>query len=119
MAESTEIEVPGTGRPLTLLRPLLPVTRAEIDHYVKLEKIKFREDASNESMAPVRNRMRHEVLPLLQETMGRNIRPALLRAASIAAEEDDYLKWLAAPWASHERLPVKVIQQEAPAMQRP
>ena len=77
---------------LVIVRPLLGVWRKEIDNYVRNDRIKFREDASNRSLNPLRNRIRHRVIPYLDKTLGRNIRPAIWRAAAIACEEEDWIE---------------------------
>lgn len=67
---------------LTLLRPLLGVTRAEIAAYAAQMGITPRQDASNNDPAYLRNRVRHSLLPLLQ-TLNPNIRDTLARTATI------------------------------------
>jgi tRNA(Ile)-lysidine synthase len=77
---------------LTIVRPLLGVWRREIDIYVREHRIKFREDASNKNLNPLRNRIRHRIVPYLEKILGRNIRPAIWRAATIAGEEEDWIE---------------------------
>lgn len=77
---------------LTIVRPFLGVWRKEIDVYVREHRIKFREDVSNKNLNPVRNRFRHRIIPYLEKILGRNIRPAIWRAAAIAGEEDDWIE---------------------------
>jgi tRNA(Ile)-lysidine synthase len=79
---------------LTIVRPLLGVWRAEIDAFVKARRIKFREDASNTSPAHTRNRLRHEILPLLEKAMGRDVRRSLWRTAEILAAENEWVESL-------------------------
>jgi tRNA(Ile)-lysidine synthase len=76
---------------LTILRPLLGVWRNEINDYVRKHRLKFREDASNKNLAPLRNRIRRRVIPYLERTLGRNIRQSIWRAAMIAAEQEDWI----------------------------
>ena len=76
---------------LTIVRPLLGLWRKEIDSYVREHRIKFREDASNKNLNPLRNRIRHRIIPYLEKMFGRNIRPAIWRAAAIAGEEEDWI----------------------------
>src|SRR6266496_5233731 len=64
---------------LTIVRPLLSVWRDEIDSYVRESRLKFREDASNKNLAPLRNRVRHRVIPYLENTLGRKIRQNIWR----------------------------------------
>jgi tRNA(Ile)-lysidine synthase len=79
------------GVDLTIIRPLLSVWRSDIDKYVREHHLKFREDATNKNLAPIRNRIRNRVIPDLEKTLGRNIRRNIWRTAIIAAEEE---KWL-------------------------
>src|SRR5206468_2051996 len=76
---------------LTIVRPLLGLWRKEIDSYVREHRITFREDASNKNLNPLRNRVRHRIVPYLEKIFGRNIRPAIWRAAAIAGEEEDWI----------------------------
>ena len=76
---------------LAIVRPLLSVWRAEIDDYVREYRLKFREDASNKNLSPLRNRIRHRVVPYLEKTLGRNIRQNIWRTATIAADEENWI----------------------------
>lgn len=57
--------IPGTDIPL--LRPLLGMTRQEIETYMRSIGATWREDGSNRDTAIRRNCIRHEVMPLLSE----------------------------------------------------
>ncbi len=50
-----------------IIRPLLFTNKNEITNYVKKNKLKYREDSSNASDKYVRNKIRHQLIPLLQE----------------------------------------------------
>lgn len=77
---------------LTIVRPFLAVWRAQIDDYVRKHHLKFREDASNRDLALLRNRVRRQIIPLLEKTVGRNIRQSIWRSAIIAAEEESWVE---------------------------
>jgi tRNA(Ile)-lysidine synthase len=77
---------------LAIVRPFLGIWRKEIDVYVREHRIKFREDASNKNLNPLRNRIRHRIIPYLEKILGRNIRPAIWRAAGIAGEEEYWIE---------------------------
>ncbi len=79
---------------LEIVRPLLGVWRSEIDHYVKEHRLKFRDDATNETLNARRNRMRHKIIPWLEKQYGRNIRATIWRAATVLGEEEDFLETL-------------------------
>jgi tRNA(Ile)-lysidine synthase len=76
---------------LTMVRPLLGFWRSDIDKYINGHGLKYREDASNLDLAPLRNRLRRRVIPYLEKTLGRNIRQSIWRAAMIAAEEEAWI----------------------------
>jgi tRNA(Ile)-lysidine synthase len=76
---------------LTIVRPLLSVRRDEIDSYVHEHRLKFREDASNKSLAPLRNRVRHRVISYLEKSFGRKIRQNIWRTAMITADEENWI----------------------------
>ena len=50
-----------------ILRPLLPFSRQEIEQYAKENNIQWREDSSNASDNYLRNKIRHDVVPILKE----------------------------------------------------
>ena len=77
---------------LTIVRPLLSVWRDEIDIYVREHRLKFREDASNKNLAPLRNRIRRRIIPYLEKTLGRSIRQNIWRTAVIAAGEENWIE---------------------------
>src|SRR6185503_3267296 len=79
------------GVDLTIVRPFLCVWRKEIDDYISEHRLKFREDATNKNLTPLRNRIRHRIIPYLEKTLGRNIRQNIWRTAMIAADEE---KWI-------------------------
>ncbi len=57
-----------------VVRPLLPFSRIEIEEFAKENEIEWREDISNESTKYYRNRIRHQVIPVLKE-----LNPSLLK----------------------------------------
>ena len=77
---------------LTIVRPFLGIWRSEIDEYIAAQQLKFREDESNKDLAALRNRIRRRVIPYLEKILGRNIRQSILRAAMIAAEEENWIE---------------------------
>jgi tRNA(Ile)-lysidine synthase len=77
---------------LTIVRPFLGIWRTQIDDYVRKHRLKFREDASNRDVALLRNRIRRQIIPYLEKTVGRNIRPSIWRTATIAAEEENWIE---------------------------
>lgn len=66
---------------LRLVRPMLGVTRDEVEALAREREWTWREDASNASTAYRRNRLRHNVLPLLEEEGGPGTIPRIADAA--------------------------------------
>lgn len=74
------------------IRPLLAVTRAEIEAYCAENALPYLHDPSNADPVFLRNRIRWELLPLLAAHYNPNIVAALGQTAAILAEEDRYLE---------------------------
>jgi tRNA(Ile)-lysidine synthase len=72
------------------VRPLIDVTRRELRDYLAGHAISFREDASNLDVTIPRNRVRHELLPLLEERFSPGIVETLSRQAEIAREDAEH-----------------------------
>ncbi|MFZ4680739.1 MAG: tRNA lysidine(34) synthetase TilS [Flavobacterium sp.] len=59
----------------TIIRPLLPFSRNEIEVFAKVNNVEWREDSSNASDNYLRNKLRHDVIPILKE-----LNPSLLHS---------------------------------------
>jgi tRNA(Ile)-lysidine synthase len=71
-----------------LIRPLIETSRAEVERYLNSHEIESREDASNVDPTFSRNRIRHELLPLLKREWNPRLSRVLAHAAEIAREEE-------------------------------
>ena len=56
-----------------IIRPLIEITRAEIEQFLRSRKIQWREDSTNQDLSFARNRIRHELLPQLARDWNPNI----------------------------------------------
>ena len=90
---------------IMLVRPLLDQSKAALQTYAKQERVPFREDATNAQLDIQRNRIRHELLPLLT----RNYQPALarviLRQMDILGAEAAFVNEAALDWLKLKRRP--------------
>jgi tRNA(Ile)-lysidine synthase len=84
---------PRTG---SIVRPLLDVARDELRAYLAERRIEFREDESNLDPAIPRNRVRHELLPLLRDRFSPGIVDTLSREAAIARDDAEYFESIVA-----------------------
>jgi tRNA(Ile)-lysidine synthase len=70
-----------------ILRPFLNTTRAEVEAYLHALGQSWREDSSNRQLTFTRNRIRHELLPLL-EGWNPRLREHLTQMAELARDEE-------------------------------
>ena len=81
------------------VRPLLDVTRAEVEAFLRAHGLAWREDASNRDLRFARNRIRRELLPHLAREWNPRIGESFAHLADLAFEEERwwaaYLKQLA------------------------
>jgi tRNA(Ile)-lysidine synthase len=82
---------PGSAPDLTLVRPLLDVTRDQIEAYCKQNYLAPHYDQTNSDTTLFRNRLRYETLPYL-ETLNPNVRQTVVRAARALADDFDFLQ---------------------------
>jgi tRNA(Ile)-lysidine synthase len=73
-----------------IIRPMLEISRAEVEAYLKSIGQEWREDSTNADVAFSRNRVRHELLPLLERDYNPNIRKILSETAEVARDEDAF-----------------------------
>ena len=59
-----------------IIRPFLEISRQEIEHYLNQKNIKYRNDSSNSDAKYLRNKIRHQLIPLLKE-MNPNIQQTI------------------------------------------
>jgi tRNA(Ile)-lysidine synthase len=71
-------------------RPLLNVSRAEVESYLESLGQPWREDETNLDRRFTRNRVRHDLLPLLEREFNPNIRALLADSAELSRAEQDY-----------------------------
>ena len=79
---------PRAGR---IIRPLLDVERAALRDYLAGLGETFRDDASNADVAFTRNRVRHELIPLLQSRFSPSVTATLAREAALARQDEEFL----------------------------
>lgn len=84
------------GQGVKLIRPLLNVTRNEILEYLNSLSQNFRVDPTNALRDFTRNRIRHEILPLLRSEINPRVDDALLRLARQAQESQLVIEFSAA-----------------------
>ena len=74
-----------------IVRPLLTITRHDILEYLRREGLRYREDSSNATSLYRRNRIRHELLPVMEQIAPAIVR-RLERQSHILRADDEYLE---------------------------
>jgi len=120
MAAMRRISVHRIGKTkLTILRPLLGVWRSEINSYIGERHLEFREDATNAVLHSSRNKIRHRILPDIENQFGRDVRKTIWRAAQIWSEEEALLDSLVSKeMISVPHLVVASVRKMPVALQR-
>ena len=88
---------PGSEE-VEIIRPLLDVPKAALLEYALRHKVPFREDATNASLEIQRNRVRHELLPLLEGNYQPALRRTVTRVMDILREEAGFAGRVAREW---------------------
>jgi tRNA(Ile)-lysidine synthase len=83
-----------TPRREHVIRPLLDVSRAELQDFLRARQESWREDATNLDRSIPRNRVRHAVMPELR-AINAQADAALARAAELLRGDDEFLEKLA------------------------
>lgn len=76
---------------LHLIRPLLTVSRAQLEAYCRLHSLPFRHDESNDDRSYARNYVRHTLMDLLRQ-LNPDVTGALGRLAEAAATDEDFIE---------------------------
>jgi tRNA(Ile)-lysidine synthase len=90
-------------RQVTLLRPLLSVPKAVLRAHAAGQGIRYREDLSNAALVLKRNRVRHELLPLLARHYQPAIGEVIHRTIQVLGDETEYVRQAAARWLAARR----------------
>ncbi len=76
---------------ITFIRPLLETSRYEIDKYLKRRGIEPRLDPTNKEDLFLRNKIRHNLIPLLKSNYNQNIVSVLANLAESVSYDYEYL----------------------------
>ena len=90
-----------------IIRPLLAVTRDEIEDYLSSENIKFITDSSNADVNFLRNKIRREILPVVRSGINPQVDKAILNLSGIISERNIFIKNYA------DKLRVKLLEKDS------
>lgn len=109
-----------------VIRPLLDVSRSELRAYLTSTGYSWVEDETNEDLKNPRNRVRHRVLPELNQAVGADTSTAIARAAGLVRDDSQWLDELAGtrfdavvrPGGSGLEVDAAALDGEPPPVQR-
>jgi tRNA(Ile)-lysidine synthase len=84
----------GSIRPVRgkIIRPLLCLERHEVEGYLKGRGLAYRSDSTNDLDDYTRNRIRHHILPFVEDCIAVGSVPRMAKTADIILETEDYLE---------------------------
>jgi len=108
----------------SVIRPLLDVTRRDIEAYAKEQGLAYRTDSTNQNLHFTRNRIRHVLLPLLERDFNPGLLRTLLTNAGIFSSCQDFIEKetemrfarLARPVSGGFAFSCRSLQEEEPYM---
>lgn len=74
------------------IRPLLEITRQEIEQYCQKQQINPRIDQTNQENVYTRNRIRNELIPYIEKNFNPSIVTSLNRLSEIVKEQEEYME---------------------------
>ncbi len=110
----------------TIVRPFLSLARPQIETEVERRGLAFRTDKSNFDPRFTRNRVRRQLLPIIERDFNPGVVSLLSGFANRCRDDEEYLEGqareMARPWrarqGSEERIPARALAQFPPAIQR-
>lgn len=75
-----------------IIRPVLCLTRDEIEEYLKEKNIEYRTDSTNLATDYTRNKMRNIIIPYIESSINTNVSGNITRASGELRQIEDYLK---------------------------
>ena len=102
---------------LILLRPLLHVCKEQLRQFAATFDLESREDSTNSNRNITRNRIRHDLIPAIEQLIDRPIRATLLRTIELAEKEGEFVQAHVPVFHSKE-LPVRELRHLPVAIQR-
>jgi tRNA(Ile)-lysidine synthase TilS/MesJ len=88
--QGSRIAEGGCATQIKIIRPMLGVRRCEVESHLRGLGQGWREDASNRDVKHTRNKVRHELLPLLEREYNPNIYQQLADAAEVARGDEEF-----------------------------
>ena len=99
-----------------IIRPLLSISRQEILQYLKINKLKYRTDKTNAQNLFLRNKIRNNLIPLLEKNFNSKIKETIFDSLISISQDSDYLEKTALK--NSNSLEIKKLEKLHPAILR-
>jgi tRNA(Ile)-lysidine synthase len=94
---------------ITLVRPLLEITRPQTEQFCQEFNLPIWEDSTNQNLQYARNRIRQELIPYLKENFNPQVEANLAQTAELLQAEVDFLEQTALQWRLEASAKIKII----------
>ncbi len=74
-----------------IIRPILDISKSEIEEYINKEKISYVEDSTNKENTYNRNKIRNLLIPEIENNYNPNFKEALINLSNLAVEDSEFL----------------------------
>ena len=102
-----------------IIRPLLNIPRAEIERYLRENKLKYRIDKTNLESKYLRNKIRNKLIPYLEKNFNPQIKKTIFSSVETIGEDLEYISQAAnRAYAKNKDLSIKKILDLPPAIQK-
>ncbi len=91
-----------------IIHPLLEISRSEIEKYCQYRNLKPIRDKSNKETIYTRNKIRHNIIPLIEKQINPGLKDNIFQMAKILREEDRYLE----KEADREKKNIQIMKDE-------
>lgn len=98
LAGMTAVAKSPSDPAVRILRPLLEITRPQIEAFARDANLQFREDSSNRRLDADRNYVRHVVIPQLREKHGAGLERIVLKRVAALRAKTDFAREAARAW---------------------
>lgn len=76
---------------VSIVRPLISCKKKDLLEYAKMRSLEWREDSTNQQINFLRNRIRHELLPLLEKDFSPSVISLINRTSKLICGADDFV----------------------------
>ncbi len=80
------------------IRPLIDISRNEVEKYLEQRGESWRTDTTNFDLALTRNRLRHKIIPMLSSEFNPRLTETLARTVEILEDENAWMRTLTSAW---------------------